>query len=301
MARTFGGAFEIGRSLTHGFEALKVAPWPLLLGALLMQCSESTGGGNGGNFSAPSSQDSSYQSDFDWDSLGSQVGAALPIDLPTSGASIGAGELAIILGMLVVGMVCVLACGLALLAFRAWIHAGYLRLHEQVLSTGVGDFGVLFGASDVFWNMAGYKVVRALISLGTTLLALAPGALLLIPGIAMESTALMVAGGVLMVLLIVPVMIYVSLGLKFGEHAVSLDGCTTMGALEASWELARGNRLRMFFYLLVMGIIAMVGICMFCIGIIFTRAITDTGVTEAYLLATRPDERLEGMWSLGSG
>lgn len=297
LPRPFHDAFDIAARLSSGFRSLKVAPWPLLLGALIMQCTEG-GSGSGGNYSGSDGGDSGSWDSYDWENLHGILGE-LPWGDPSGAvAAIGGAELAVIAVILIVAMGVGLLCGGAMLAFRSWIHGGYVRLHREVLRSGAGGFDTLFGAGDVFWSLVGFKLVWALIYTGTLLLALLPGGLLAIAGAVAKITPLIWVGVALMVLVAIPVAVYVTLGLVFGELAVALDGAKAMEAVERSWDLARGNRLWLLLYLFVTGLFTLVGICLLCFGIVITRAIADTGFTEAYLLATRPASELEGWWSL---
>jgi hypothetical protein len=90
-------------------------------------------------------------------------------------------------------------------------------------------------------------------------------------------------------LFVVPTMIYVGIGLAFGDRAVVIDGLGPTAALDRSWSLAKGNRIQLFVFLFVTRLFWLVGILLCCIGIVLTRAIVDVGTTEAYMLATQPN------------
>jgi hypothetical protein len=297
MPRSFRDAFDIGSTLTSGFEALMRAPWPLLLGAVLMQCTESNGGnysGGGGDDGGSWDEHESWDS-YDWDSLGSHATELGDLAVRGVGAGlggIGMAELGILALIFLVIMGMVLGCVVIVVLFRAWLHTGYLRLRAEVLTTGSGGFGTLFGGADAFGSMLGYKVITWLIHTGIVLVALSPGIAVLIVGTVLELTVLALSGLALMVLLATPVSIYVWLGLRFGAHAVALDGVGALQALERSWSLARGNRLWMLLYMVVTGVIWLGGMCICCVGIFVTRAVVDVSRTEAYLAATRDDPGL---------
>jgi len=304
VPRSFSDAFDLSRSLATGFEALKAAPWPLLLGALLMQCTESSGGNSGGGGGGGGGGGDSwgeYDSwdSYDWQGLGARAGD-FGSSLTDFGGRMGAAEAGLLVGIILAVVGLGLCCGLAVLAFRAWLHGGYLRLHEEVLRTGQGGFGTLFGGADVFLSMVGFKVVSGLIKAGIFLLTLTPGLVLAGVGVYLDNAVLMVVGGLVGLLLTVPIAWYVGLGLYFGNHAVALDNAGVMGALERSWDLARGNRLWLTLYLLVTWVVWVVGMCLCCVGIIVTRAIVDVARTEAYLLATRDSASSDELWTLGA-
>ena len=121
-----------------------------------------------------------------------------------------------------------------------------------------------------------------------------PGGALIGVGIMQSNVVLGIGGAILLMLLVFPTLIYVGLGLAFGDHAVALDNAGPTEALEKSWGLASGNRLHLFLFLFVYGIarlaLAIAGLMMLCIGALFTvpisRAVTDVGFTEGYLLLT---------------
>jgi len=262
-------AFDIPRAIGHGWEALKRQPFGLLLGAFLMSATEG-GGGGGGN--SGGSQDLSGQSVSD--------------GLREASNALGGAEWAVIA---LIGA-CVLCCGVAVLLFRSWLEPGYLRLHRDLVIQGQAGAGALFGGASAFTRMIGWNLLSGVIMLGTVVVAMLPGGALLAVGYELDrSLPLMIGGGVLMGIIGVPVGIYVKLGLAFGAHAVSLDDLSVMDALERSWGLARGARLHLFLFFLVTGLFWVAGFILCCVGVFATRAIRDVGVTEGYLLATRPE------------
>lgn len=264
-------AFDIGQAITSGVEALKRQPVGLLLGAFLLTITDGGGGGTGGN-----SGSGSYGGEG---GPGSQISDAL--------ASLGGAEAAVI--AVVFG--CVLCCGIGIFLFRSWLEPGYLRLHRDLVITGAGEIGTLFGAKDVFLRVALWKLLSAVIGVGTVVVAVLPGAALLGAGYAMdESSGMMIAGGVLMGVIGTPAFIYVELGLWMGSRAVALDGMAPMDALERSWSLARGNRIHLLIFYVVTAVFTALGLVACCVGVFATRAITDVGTTRAFLVATRPEQ-----------
>jgi hypothetical protein len=300
MPRSFRDAFDIGQRLTSGFEALGRAPWPLLLGAVLMQCTERSGGSysGGGGGDGGSWDEADRLESYDWDSLGSHIGELSGLASGGAIGQLGMGELAILVSIFLAVMGIVIGCAVVIVLFRAWLHPGYLRLRAEILRTGSGSFATLFGGADVFGSMLAYKVLSWVISMGVVLGALVPGIAVVIVGAVLESTPVAVVGLVMAALLSTPVSIYVWLGLRFGAHAVALDGDGALEALERSWALARGHRLRMLLYMVVTGALWLGGMCVCCVGIFVTRAVVDVARTEAYLLATRdePDLRSTRGW-----
>lgn len=313
----FSGAFDVGRALRHGFTALKLAALPLWIGAFLMGLTE--GGGGGGNIGDIGRLFDQGGDDggYDWDGGGSdwnyqlgRLGGLLGQRLDAQ-AGIGADALLgqslepAMIAAIGVGIVCVTIIFAALFALRCWVHPGYIRLHKQVIETGAGDFSTLFSGADMFMKMVTWKLLSGLISFGAILVAALPGTALAIAGGMGDQQLLLIGGGVLAVLLVLPVAIYVNMGLYVGNHVVVLEGLSAMEALERTWSLANGNRLTLFIFAFVMGLVMIgalfAGLLMCCIGVLFTvpaaRAMMDVGLTESFLLATREDSETAG-WRL---
>jgi hypothetical protein len=276
-------AFDISRAVSHGWAGVKRQPVGLLLGSFLLTITE--GGGGGSN---------PIGGKYDWGdgSSSDQKSSALPSDL-WSGALGDALDLETGAGIaaLVIGLVCVTMCVAAVLVFRSWIQAGYLRTHRDLVIAGQADVGTLFtGGSDLV-RLILWKLLSFVVSLGVFAVALLPA--LLTAGIAyalhVEKDHILIAAGIIGFVFVVPTLIYVGLGLVLGDRAVVIDGLAPAAALDRSWSLAKGNRIQLFVFFLVTGLFRLAGILLCCIGIVLTRAIVDMGTTEAYMLATRSD------------
>jgi len=262
MPQEMRDAFQPIRAIQNGIEAMRKAPGELIVGSLLLTVTAGSYGWGG--------SDSDLEG---MEALGGILDGLGPV-----------GVLAVVL--LLIGLVVV---GLALWAFRAWLHPGYIRLHRDLVGEGKGDFGVLFGSADAFWNMLWWKLLATVLAALAMLLASLPGLLLSGLGYALggDETLSWLPGALVGGLLVVPVAIYVYLGLLLGERAVALDGMAPMQALGHSWELARGSRLTLLAFVIVTGAFHMLGLLLCCVGIVVTRAIVDVGLTESYLMATR--------------
>ena len=275
MALTFERAYDPGKALGLGFEALKKAPAPILLGGLLVQCGQGTGSTLG---------DLTGQSDSPaW--TGDWAGALERIDSYGDGSLV----LAILLATLCVG------AGLLLVFFyQAWIQSGFIRLHREVLSSGRGRLSTLLASIDAFWPMLRWKILKSFVMLGTGTVSAAPGGLLVLLGYAGDSTATTLLGLLLLLALALPVTLYVALGLYFGPWLVVLDGLRARVALERSWEMARGRRVHLLVFILVMSLFSLLGMLLFCVGVVLTRGLAETGSSAAFLLFTRGQAELDG-------
>ncbi len=304
----FSDAFNISRALTNGFETLKRFLAPMMVGGALMTFLD--GGCNSGfNIPTPSDDDS----DINWEALerllpSGEGGASIQdsrTELVAADTSIpdlltflpgmdGVSPLVIFLVVLFVAGI-VLTIGTILFGLRCWIETGWIRLHHRILTEGDGSMNHLFSGIDRLKPAVAYRLLVGCIGVGTTFVAMLPGGVIAGLGFGLDSTVVGIAGGILAVLCLVAANIYVQLGLALGMHAVVLDGCTAVEAMHQSWEVARGNRLTIFFFQLIVNILNVVamgvGLLMLCIGALVTvpamRAIGDFGFTESYLLFTR--------------
>ncbi len=305
MTQPFHEAFQLRRAVDHGWAAFKAAPAPLIVGAILMQCSEGGGGGTGNWGSA-------LQDRGEADPGGSAalaprlLGAGREAWCRASDAlgdlfgdlsdALGGQDTTVVAAVVAVAVVLGLVCVLALFAFRCWIEPGWYRLQREVLETGTGRFETLFGAWDAILRLAGWKLLAGLITLGTVLLAAIPGGACLALGLVRDQVPLAVTGGVLAALFVIPAFWYVGLGLWFGPRLVALEGARAVEALERSWDLARGHRWRLWWFVLVLVLLQVSGMCLLCIGILVTRPVAETGATGAFLLLVRPREETDGFW-----
>jgi hypothetical protein len=190
----------------------------------------------------------------------------------------------IVLGVLA----CVFVVVVVVFLLQCWLKTGYLRMQREALQTGHAEVSTLFRGGDALWRMARWRLLSGFVIAGNVMVAAIPGVAILLLGMPEHSTPLFVSGGVLVVFLVVPVTIYVQMGLALGDYFVALEGASALGALERAWDAARGNRLWLFLYTLVLGLLAASGVLVCCVGIIVSRCVSETGATEAFLLFTRP-------------
>jgi hypothetical protein len=313
----FNEAFDPFRAFRHGWAALKIAPFPLFLGALGMWFTAGNGGagnfddvgralielqnGDDGGGDAPS-----YDNFDDWGerlqalptSLTDLVGRVqdVPPELQELLDELGSGgiEAGMIAG--IVGMVLLVSlfCGGIMMLIRSFVHTGYLRLHEQLVRDAAGDFGPLFSGADYLGPMVLWKLLKTAIVFGSTMVAGSPGFALVMIGAFQQNFGLAGVGVLLLLVLFFPALIYVQLGLALGAHALVLERLSPMQALERSWSIASGHRWELFIFLAAQAIVSfaaiLVGLMACCVGMIVTVPITmasiDVGMTEAFLLYT---------------
>jgi hypothetical protein len=278
-------AFDVSRAVSHGWTGVKRQPVGLLLGSLLLTLTEGGGGGSnpiGGKYDWGDGGSSDHKSSaMPTDLWSERIRAALgdAFDLQSAGG----------IAALIVGLTCLALCVAVVVLFRCWIQAGYLRTHRELVVTGQAGVGTLFSGAPDLVRLLLWKLLSGIVALGVLTVALLPA--LVTAGIAYalhaDRNAIAIAAGIIAFLFVVPTMIYVGIGLAFGDRAVVIDGLGPSAALDRSWSLAKGNRMHLFVFLLLTGLFRLAGILLCCIGIVLTRAIVDTGTTEAYMLATQ--------------
>ncbi len=292
-------AFDIDRGLRRGIAALRRLPWVLLLGGFLKSCTEGGGGGSlpdadqleslGDSLKKLERQSSLMPDTPRWFAAD---GNPLP-GLDGLDAIVGLG-LGLLLGIVVVVLVITLLVVLA----RAWLGAGWIRLHDEIIRTGEGNAGTLFGGGDVFASMLGWTLLSGFLGLAAIVVALCPLAgLLVVPDEPGVYLAIMALTG-LWAVVVIGGLIYLRLGLCFVPHVITLERLPVMAAIERSFALSAGGRLHLLLYMMVFSfigfLITLPGYCLCCVGVLVTRpfgvAMRDLPYTEGFLHLTQPPE-----------
>ena len=192
--------------------------------------------------------------------------------------------------------VCVIA--LVLLALYSLFFAGFATAVERVAVTGEEKIGDLFAARGRFWSVVLVHILVVVVSV----LCLAPfllfagGAAAI--GAAMGGDEAAVAFGILAFLVSLPGYIYLVLGIALAPEAVAIERKMPVEALTHSWTLVRGNRLWLFWFLLVQSVFVALGICLCCVGVFATSMLSSVASFEAYLRLIRDDQ---ASWSIEGG
>lgn len=299
-------AFDIGRSLQNGIQAIKRNFWVFLVGGFLKACTEGGGGNGGGNNSLSPEDAESLKRLFQGGGGGGSGGAqnglwpSLPVPWAQDGfpsdfdpemlAGLGLGFLVALAAVVLVVVVLVVL-------FQSWFLPGWIRMHARVAQSGTAEFGDLFGAGDVFLTSLGWVLLSGLIGLVGVVVALAPFAGMFF----VEPAGMLVVGvlGGVWALAVIVALIYLRLCLTFVHHSIALEGLGVMAAIDRSFTLTQGGRGWLLLYMAVMSIITYIagvmGFLLCCVGILLTAplrlGIRDYGFTEGFLRLTRtPDE-----------
>ncbi|MCA9756113.1 MAG: hypothetical protein KDA27_09945 [Candidatus Eisenbacteria bacterium] len=257
----FGEAYSPGTAIEAGWGALKRAPIPLLLGAVILMLS--------GSHCGVDSDDWRDMPRWAWDLLGVAV---------LSGG----------------------VFGLLFFALQVFVTPGYLRVAGRAIYGQHPEFEKLFGSGDRFFDMLLWMLLRIAILVGSSFalalpllpLGLFGGAAAVIGSGRWDhwdgvGVAFVMIGVLYVLFFALPVLLYVELGLYFGRFAVALEKKGPIEALRLSWGLASGNRLRLLLFRIVMFFVFFVGLFALFIGAIATRAIADSGSVGAFLALRR--------------
>lgn len=198
------------------------------------------------------------------------------------------GELPLILGVVVCALVVVLLLFLA----RCALVPGYLRTHQLAVTQQEVQVATLFRPEGRFVPVVLVNLLLFVIGLLGLLAVFALAGLPLY--LANNDPTALATVLVASTVLILPVVIYVSLGLSFAEHAVVLEKLPPHEAIQRSWQLTRGIRWPLIGYVLlsvVVGIVAFLfGVILLCVGLLFTmpmaRMINDAAYTTLFLQRT---------------
>ena len=130
----------------------------------------------------------------------------------------------------------------------AWLRLGYYRGVRAAMRAGSVEFGGMFDTGGRWWSFC----LTSLLSVVLIMLASVPVFLVSLLGRNLggaedEATIVALVGQ----LLYLPVWLYLLLGLTWMLQASALEELGPIAALKRSWQLARGNRLRIFLLVLV--------------------------------------------------
>ena len=184
---------------------------------------------------------------------------------------------------------CVLGIGLFLASI--WLAAGLFLNFRSVMQTGEATSGGLFDHQGKFLPLL---LTRLLVGLASLLAVLPLGILLglvIFIGVSAEAmtvdlgapSGLFVAIAFLMALVGIFVSIYVGMGLVLSEAALLYEDREPVDAVKRSWTMAKGNRLRLFAFVLVVFLFTLAGLFFCCVGVIATGTIARFSILEAFL------------------
>jgi hypothetical protein len=199
----------------------------------------------------------------------------------------------------VVALVCAL-CSLSVVLYGllSLFSLGFATALERVAVKGEERMGDLFRARGRFWSMLFGQLLSTLLAgLALVPFLLFAAALGVMAG-SLGGDEAGVAVGVLAFLVVSPGWIYLLLGLALAPHAIAFERMAPFEAVARSWGLVRGNRLWLFWYLLVQLVFVALGLCCCVVGVFATSAVSTIAGYEAYLRLTRDDHE---RWAIEGG
>jgi uncharacterized membrane protein len=255
----FSQAFNPLRSLKSVFETMKLQPAHLWGGGILLLFLE---GGIQGSFQFI-------------EPLGKALGEEAMVFLVCGG--------------------CVLGIGLLLASI--WLAAGLFLNFRSVMQTGEATSGGIFDHQGKFLPLLLTRLLQGLASILAVLpigivfgimavafitpMALSEGSNG--PDMSSAAVASIFVIGFVLLLVVLFASIYVGTGLMLSEAALLYEDRDPVDAVKRSWAMAKGNRLRLFAFMLVNGLFAMAGVLLCCVGVIATGTIARFAILEAFL------------------
>jgi len=251
----FATAYDPIRALKAAWELLKKAPATILVGGVLLALTD--GGCSGGN----------------------QVASG-------GGGNYDEIEVAVI----IVVMIAVFLIAIGIWLFSCLLKVGFPTAVEQVHDTGQEQVGVIFNSEGRWLNMVVATFLQGLAGFAGVVPMLLVIGLAVLVGVGLESEVLGFTIGGIGFLVWLPFFVYLVLGISLVPLAVAVERNNPIEAFSRSWELVRGNRLRLLLFHIVTAIFALLGLLACCVGVLFTSALTYAANADAYLRLVRSRE-----------
>lgn len=254
----FRRAFDPVRALSSSWTLMLRAPLALILGGIMLALTE-------GDFGSGVH----WSGEEDWDDPEAMAAGAI-------------------------GLVCC-CIGFGIWIFNCLLQVGFAGALQRVMVTGEERFSDLFKERGLWLGMVLARLLKFVIIFASFLpfFVMIGGPLAL--GHGLDVWPLGVIAAVFFGLAYVPIFFYVILGLALVEQAVAVESLAPVAGLQRSWEVAKGNRLSLFVFLLVTVIVEIAGLLACCVGVLFTSAWSYTAWFEAYIRFALPPPE-EGMW-----
>ncbi len=223
--------------------------------------------------------------------VGAVVLALIDFSGPSFSASLEDGHMNELAQLVFMALFCVCCVTLvAVLLLSCLLQVGYATVIERAAVLGEDKIGDLFRSRGRLLSMVMAQILWGVL----IVLALAPfavavaGAALLGAAMGGEEAAAVLA--LLTALLCVPGYIYVLLGICLIPEAVAFERLWPFDAVARSWRIVRGNRLWLFWFLLVKWMFVLLGFCLCCVGVLATWGYAYVFTYEAYLRLIRDDQ-----------
>jgi hypothetical protein len=192
-----------------------------------------------------------------------------------------------------------------LLAIRCGFDLRAFRAHQSLLQSGAREKGGEEHTETGWFELFQFRLIAWGLVLGGLVLAMLPGILVFGWAVRAVAPVLGLFGLFLMLLFGLPVWVYLSLGVYTGDRLMVYANLGPVQALEASWDLARGNRFSLLIFRLVSVVYKLAGIgfgLLLCgVGVLVTwplaKAVSEAALSEA-ILVLREGEVSPPSWKM---
>ena len=177
---------------------------------------------------------------------------------------------------------------IAQLVFMTWIDIGFARAIRAALATSQEQMKTIFGGGD---RLGTLLLARLFIGLLVLLVyGLMVGALLVLGVLSTTSTmhGLAKAGALGFMAATFLALIYVFLGLQFVTPFVAFEQCSASEAIQRSWELAAGKRLRLVLFWIYLTLVLVAGLLVCLVGLLVALPLVETMRLEAFVAFRYP-------------
>ncbi len=192
-------------------------------------------------------------------------------------------------------------------AIRALLDVISFRIHRAVIvrghpSSNRDGSGVVRLALQLF----GFYLLSFGAVIGSVVVAGSVGVAITMSGVTSGSPGIALFGMSVAVISVIPVWIYVSLGLYLGSRIVVFGEANAIEALERSWSMSKGHRWPLIVFRLILSLFvvagAVAGLAICGVGIMLSLpvvcAVASASLSEAFLLATEWEKACD--WVLPS-
>ncbi len=181
--------------------------------------------------------------------------------------------------------------GLVCFLVGSWISLGIANVVEKTVIEGRASPADAFNARGRLFEMVLGQLLAVVIALG----ACVPFGLIALAAVFSTralhmNEGLAVVAAILAALAYLPFYLYLILGISLSRQAIAIEGLQPVAALQRSWNLVRGNRLRLLLYWIVIGVFGALGLLLCCVGVFLTSTLEYTAQYESYLALTRPED-----------
>jgi hypothetical protein len=223
--------------------------------------------------------------------FGSVVGSVVAQGFQMAGAVAGKDSQVVMIGLMAVGQVLGFFINLVIQGF---LQLGLYRLFFDVIEGRKLDLGQMFTQVDKLLRHVGIQLV---VAVGSTLVLML---LLVVPmvlvGVALASSGAGLEDGMKQVVtnplfwvafvgvfvVFLPVVMVITIVMQFASLELVYSNCGALEAIGRAWRLGEGHRMTLLLYYFMSGMLALVGVIAFCVGIIPAMALGQLFIATTF-------------------